>query len=58
MVCIAFNTVFLPATLFREMLHYNQPRGPKGAKKDKNLLQNVRKHTYIYIHFLTIQAKI
>ena len=28
------------------------PRGPKGAKKEKKLLQNIRKHSYKYVHFL------
>ena len=32
------------AALFREMPHYNYP---KGTKKEKNLLQNIRTHTYI-----------
>ena len=27
------------------------PRGPKGAKKEKKLLQNIRKHSYKYVHF-------
>ena len=28
------------------------PRGPKGAKKEKKLLQNIRKHSYKCVHFL------
>ena len=50
---------FLPdrgiAAHFREMPRATiSVKGPKGAKKVKNLLQNVRKHTYTYVHFLII----
>ena len=43
------------AALFWGMLYHNNiinPRGPKGAKKEKKLLQNIRKHSYKYVHFL------
>ena len=43
------------AALFREMLHHNLPKGSQGRKeRNKYLLQNVRKHKYIYVHFLII----
>ena len=57
----AGNTVFLKDRGIAALPHFFgkchtiiSPRGPKGAKKEKNLLQNVRKHTYTYPHFLII----
>ena len=56
----AGNTVFLQDRGIAALPHFFgkcytiiSPRGPKGAKKEKKyLLQNVRKHTYTYVHFL------
>ena len=37
-------------TLFREMPHYNQPKGSQGCKEGKTILQNACKHvTHRYI---------
>ena len=55
--------MFLPDHGIAALLHFFRkcctintcsPRGLKGAKKEKNLLQNIRKHKYTYVHFLII----